>query len=48
MSRAAMTLLAEAMKGGDELDVKGLAQLNCSLIRRQSDAVPRLHHRRGP
>ncbi|NYI23521.1 LacI family DNA-binding transcriptional regulator [Sphingobium indicum] len=47
MSRAAMTLLAEAMKRGDEMNGRGLARLDYSLVRRQSDAVPRLNHRRA-
>src|SRR3546814_3538178 len=47
MSRAAMTLLAEAMKRGDEMNGRGLARLDYSLVRRQSDAVPRLNHRIG-
>ena len=48
MSRAAMTLLAGAIRGqGDEApEEPRLAKLDCRLIRRQSDAVPPLHQRR--
>ncbi|WP_313801379.1 LacI family DNA-binding transcriptional regulator [Sphingobium sp.] len=45
MSRAAMTLLASAIRGGGEKDGQDMTRLDYSLIRRQSDAVPRLHQR---
>ncbi|PJG45963.1 LacI family transcriptional regulator [Sphingobium sp. LB126] len=45
MSRAAMTLLAHALRNGEATNAQKLAQLNYSLVRRQSDAVPRLPRR---
>ncbi|WP_242123762.1 LacI family DNA-binding transcriptional regulator [Sphingobium sp. Sx8-8] len=48
MSRAAMTLLAGAIRGpGGESEGQALARLDYQIIRRQSDAVPPLHQERG-